>query len=236
MFHESVANHAVAPPRPQPLAEVVGVLRGVVGLPTLLAGGVPRGDGGVVRVLPGYLTGDSATVAMRIYLRRLGYRARGWGMGINRGDVARYAAAVVELVRSDAVDSGRGVRIVGWSLGGVIGREAARLAPDVVTQVVTLGSPIVGGPKYTFAASSYAADGWDLDRIAATVAQRNAEPMPVPVTALYSRNDSVVAWQACLDPNPLSPTRHVEVGGKHAELGVSAPVLRLVGRALAQGR
>jgi pimeloyl-ACP methyl ester carboxylesterase len=236
MFHASVSGQPVSPPAPQPVAELIGLVRGVVGLPGLLLPGVPRGDGGVVRVLPGYLTGDATTVALRAYLRALGYRPHGWGLGVNTGDVERYASAVAAIVAKDVRRSGRPVRIVGWSLGGVIGREVARRCPADVRQVVTLGSPIVGGPKYTLAAASYAADGWDLERIAAVVALRNAEPMPVPVTAIYSKDDSVVAWQACLDPNPASPTRHVEVGGKHAELGVSAPVLRLVGRALAAGR
>lgn len=236
MFHHSITDDEVAPPQPQPLAEAAGLLRGMVGLPGLLLPAVPRGDGGVVRVLPGYLTGDLSTVALRGYLRGLGYRARGWGLGRNRGDVDHYVQLMTAEVRRDAEATGQRVRVVGWSLGGVIARETARRAPDAVSHVVTLGSPIVGGPKYTLAASSYASNGWDLDRIAASVAQRNAEPMPVPVTALYSRQDSVVAWQACLDPNPLSPTRHVEVRGMHAELGFSSSVLRLVGRALAEGR
>ena len=45
----------------------------------------PRGDGPVVIVVPGFRTGDRATAPLRAYLRRLGYDARGWGLGINRG-------------------------------------------------------------------------------------------------------------------------------------------------------
>jgi pimeloyl-ACP methyl ester carboxylesterase len=235
MFHPSVAGHDVVPPTPAPVAEALGAARGALTLPALAVHRPPRGDGGTVRVLPGYLTGDATTVAVRGTLRVLGYRAAGWGLGVNRGDVPRLAGRVAELVDRDAAESGRPVRLVGWSLGGVIAREAARLRPDAVSHVVTMGSPIVGGPVYTAAATSYAADGWDLDQVAATVAARNAEPMPVPVTALYSRDDTVVAWQACLDPNPLSPTRHIEVPGRHAELGFSPRVLRVVAQALADG-
>lgn len=211
------------------------MLRGVATLPWLAVRRAPRGDGGTVRVLPGYLTGDSATVVLRGYLRLLGYRPLGWGLGVNRGDVAGLATAVAAKVRDDVSVSGRPVRIVGWSLGGVIGREVARREPELVSHVITLGSPVVGGPAYTAAATSYRGEGWDLAAVAAVVAERNAVPMPVPVTAFYSRADTIVAWQACLDPNPLSPTRHVEVPGTHAELGVSPHVLRLVGAALAEG-
>lgn len=235
MFHPSVAGQDVAAPHPAPLAEVGGFLRGVIGLPMLAASRPLHGDGGFVRILPGYRSGDATTVALRAYLRAIGYRPRGWGLGVNRGDVEHFSTLVTDLVRADAARTGAPIRIIGWSLGGVIGREVARRAPQSVSHVITLGSPVVGGPVFTAAAASYRAEGWDLEQIAEAVARRNAEPMPVPVTALYSRADSVVAWQACLDPNPLSPTRHVEVAGKHAELAFSAPVLRLVAQALAQG-
>lgn len=236
MFHPSVIAQDVVAPTPAPAAEALGAARGLLTLPTLVLRRPPRGDGGLVRVLPGYSTGDATTAVLRGTLRALGYRTTGWGLGANRGDVPALAAKVAEQVRRDAQEQGRPVRLVGWSLGGVIAREAARLQPQAVAHVVTLGSPIVGGPIYTAAAGSYVQQGWDLAEIAALVANRNAEPMPVPVTALYSRDDTVVAWQACLDPHPLSPTRHVEVPGRHAELGFSPHVLNLVARALAEGR
>lgn len=234
MFHPD-ATQPVAVPQARPWLEAAGLLRGIATLPTLtLPRYAPRGDGGPVRVLPGYLTNDVSTVVIRRYLAAMGYRARGWGLGTNRGDVAAYADQVVALVEADATQSGQSVRLVGWSLGGVIAREVARRIPDQVRQVVTLGSPVVGGPKYTLAAASYVAQGWDLDEIAATVARRNQEPVPVPVTAIYSRADGVVAWQACLDPHPDANVRHLEVSATHAELGFQASTLRLIARALAQ--
>ncbi len=237
MFHHSVAGQAVSAPHIRPAGEVGGFLRGLITLPGLaVPPQPPRGDGGTVRVLPGYLCSDITTVALRGYLRSRGFRARGWGLGVNKGEFEDFASAVVDLVQRDAAESGRPVRIVGWSWGGVIGREVARRAPDAVSHVVTLASPVVGGPKYTFAAASYRSGGRQLDEIDRMVARRNSRPMPVPVTAFYSKADSMVAWQACLDPNPLSPTRHVEVPGQHCELGFSTPVLRLVARALADGR
>ena len=38
--------------------------------------------------------------------------------------------------------TGMPVTLVGWSRGGIIAREAARLAPDATRMVVTLGSPL----------------------------------------------------------------------------------------------
>ncbi len=237
MFHHTIEADTVAAPTLRIAGEVGGFFRGLVGLPGLVVPPKPpRGDGGTVRVLPGHLCSDITTVALRGYLRERGYRAKGWGLGVNKGEFEHFASSVMDLVRGDLAETGRPVRIVGWSWGGVIGREVARRAPEAVSHVVTIASPIVGGPKYTFAASNFPADGRDLDEIVRLVARRNASPMPVPVTAFYSRADSMVAWQACLDPNPMSPTRHIEVRGQHCELGFSTPVLRLVARALADGR
>ena len=46
---------------------------------------VPRGDGHRVLVLPGLLTGDESTIALRQYLRSLGYYVGGWKLGQNIG-------------------------------------------------------------------------------------------------------------------------------------------------------
>ncbi|MCA9701444.1 MAG: hypothetical protein KC431_28240, partial [Myxococcales bacterium] len=65
------------------------------------------------------------------------------------------------------------------------------------------------------------------------VAARNAEVLPVPITAIYSKRDGIVSWQACIDPNPDNRVEHVEVDVEHAELGFSPTVLRLVAACLA---
>ena len=109
----------------------------------------PRGHGEPVRVLPGLSASDASTTALRRYLRRLGYDARGWEQGRNTGEVPRLALATSVLVANDAGRTGERVHLVGWSLGGVIAREIARERPDLVAQVITFGSPVVGGPRFT---------------------------------------------------------------------------------------
>ena len=49
--------------------------------------------------------------------------------------------AVAAQIRSLHEATGTPVSLVGWSRGGIIAREAARMAPDAVRMVVTLGSP-----------------------------------------------------------------------------------------------
>ncbi len=191
----------------------------------------PRGRGEPVLVMPGFGTGDGSTAPLRSYLRALGYRVRGWGLGLNRGDVPALIPRVAEAAERFAEETDRPLRLVGWSLGGVLAREAARERPDAVERVVTLGTPVVGGPKYTAVASWYERQGYDLDAIEAEVEARNRQPIRAAITAIYSRSDGVVAWQACIDRS--SPrVEHVEVETTHIGLGLSPDVYRVVAQRL----
>ena len=194
----------------------------------------PRRDGEPVLVFPGFGAGDASTFPLRSYLRWLGYQAEGWGIGTNRGDVPDLIPRVADLVEERAERAQRPVCLVGWSLGGYLAREAARERPAAVERVVTLGTPVVGGPKYTAVAAYYERQGIDLDEIEAGVEERNAVPLKVPVTAIFSRSDGVVAWEACIDYHSRD-VEHVEVDSTHIGLGLSPDVYRIVADRLALG-
>ena len=60
-----------------------------------------------------------------------------------------------------------------------------------------------------------------------TVAQRYEIPLRVPVAAIYSKRDGVVAWRACIDQ--WSPNvRHIEVSETHIGLAFSPRVLAII--------
>lgn len=195
----------------------------------------PRGRGEPVLVLPGFGAGDASTGVLQGYLRLLGYRARGWGLGTNSGDVRRLLPRVVQRLEHLSREDAQPVRLIGWSLGGVLAREAARQRPDLVERVITLGSPVVGGPKYTTAAGLYRSQGVDLDALETEIEARNRTALPVPVTAIYSRADGVVAWRACIDPHHPE-VEHVEVATTHLGLGFSPDVYAIIAQRLAASR
>ena len=188
---------------------------------------MPRGDGRPLLVLPGFGAGDRSTWMLRRYLEWLGYAVEPWGIGRNHGRVGQLLPLVVDRLESISDRHGGPVGLVGWSLGGYLAREAARERPARVSHVVTLGSPVVGGPKYTLASRHYVKHGYDLDEIEATVAARDAVPLEIPVTAIFSRRDGVVSWQACIDLVNRS-TEHVEVDSTHVGLGFSPEVFAVV--------
>lgn len=218
-------------------AGLLGESRGLLEFPRLLArfpalAAEPKGNGSRVLVLPGYGAGDGSTSVLRTYIGFLGYRPRAWGLGRNRGDVPELIPQVVRKLQALAAREGAPIALIGWSLGGYLAREAARECPDSVSQVITLGSPVVGGPKYTALADTYRRRGIDLDDIEAEVEARNARPLQTRVTALYSRSDSVVAWRACIDRHGKN-VDHVEVNTTHLGLGFSPDVYQIIARRLA---
>jgi pimeloyl-ACP methyl ester carboxylesterase len=170
---------------------------------------------------------------LNAYLRLLGYRVRGWGLGRNSGDVRDLLPRVLKRIGSLARRTQQEVRLIGWSLGGYLAREAARERPDLVHQVITLGTPVVGGPKYTVVARSFRRRGVDMAAIEAEIELRNQISLRTPVTAIYSRADAVVAWEACIDHNGTD-VEHFEVRATHLGLGFSAEVYKIIAQRLAQ--
>jgi len=178
-------------------------------------------------LLPGFGAGPRAMRIMESHLRRRGHRARDWGLGVNTGDVKKLRVKLRSVVEASIAEHDEPVVLVGWSLGGYIAREYAREHPGEVRKVVTLGSPVIGGPRYTATAERYRSQGHDLNAIERAIKDRYATPLRVPVTAIYSRRDGIVAWQACVDR--WSPqVRHIEVSETHLGLVLAPRVLGIV--------
>lgn len=196
----------------------------------------PRGDGHPVMVLPGFITTDSSTRVLRRFLDGLGYDTHPWMLGRNLGPLAIGEDAERLVARLEQVhdQAGRKVSLVGWSLGGVMARLVSRRRPDLVRQIVTLGSPIAGHPRSTNAWRTYQRltghriDGANVRELMA----ESSEAPPVPSTAIYTRGDGVVAWRNCREPES-GTTDNIEVPGSHCGLGFNALVLHAVADRLA---
>ena len=217
---------------PRALAEL-----GSLSLAAPLLASAPKGDGHPVLVLPGFVASDASTAVLRRYLKQLGYDTHAWELGRNLGPraIGREGEKLVERLRVVHETTGEKVSLVGWSLGGVMARLLARRAPDAIRQVITLGSPFAGSPKASNVWRAYELlTGQKIDdaHTKAQLAEVSAPP-PVPATAIYSREDGVVAWQNCLEPaGPES--ENIQVHGSHLGLGVNPAVLYAIADRLAQ--
>jgi hypothetical protein len=194
----------------------------------------PRGKREPILIFPPHGSGDGATTILKGYLRLIGYRARGWGLGRNNGSITDLMPRALKRLASFAKRSNQKVTLIGWSFGGYLARELARERPDLVCQVITLGTPVIGGPKYTALSELYRKRGMDIEAIAAEVDFRNqAAPLETPVIAIYSRIDALVAWQACID-HQTPNVEHVEIRSTHYGFGFSPEVYRIIAQRLAQ--
>ncbi len=207
-----------------------------------------------VMVLPGFGTNDFSTAPLRYFLSRNGFQTMGWGEGLNTGgkglikelselsdrwdveakdnyngeaEVPALCDVMTEKVRQYCQTHQTKIHLVGWSLGGYVAREVARDLPDEIISIVTMGAPVKGGPKYTSVAPLFKARKMDLDWIEQEIEKRNDRPIQQPITAIYSKRDGVVAWQAMMDESsPKFQTREVNVS--HMGLGFNAKVWSLI--------
>lgn len=123
------------------------------------------------------------------------------------------------------------IALVGWSLGGFMAREAARERPAQISQVITLGSPVIGGPKHTLAAKAFNRRQYDLDWVERLIADREERPITVPITAVVSPSDGVVSYLAALDHH--SPAvEHVQLDVAHLGLPYNGTVWSVIAKAL----
>lgn len=190
-----------------------------------------KGNREPVIVLPGLGASNISTSILRNYLSWLNYHVTGWSIGRNIGNVNAMVPAVKTQLREIYQEHQTKVNLIGWSLGGIVAREVARDIPELVSQIITLGSPIIGGPKYTSFASFYIQQGYDLDELETRIRERQKKAIDVPITAIYSKRDGVVAWHACMDQQHKQAD-NIEVSATHLGLGVSPEVLEIVAKKL----
>lgn len=182
------------------------------------------GNGERIILFPGWKSHETVMFPVKQFLKKLGYAPEYWGLGINNGYVEKYRDKIIAKLKKD--DPAEKVIMIGWSLGGFIAREIAREMPEKVASIITYGTPVVGGPLYTVGADYY---GEEVTReIADKVAYLDAtNPIQTPISAVFTKNDSIVAWSACIDK--VSPNvKHYEVNSTHLSLGIDPSVWRVI--------
>lgn len=214
-----------------------------------------------VITLPGFGAGARSMRALRSYLGRFGVQSEDWGLGRNlagldvphrlkdisagwelepleryrrEGGVSLLCDRMVERVRQRARETGQRFTLIGWSLGGTIAREVARDAPECVERVITLGSPVVGGPKYTAAAARLTRNGLDLDWIERQVERRSTRTITTPITAIVSPSDGVVGYGAAID-NSAGSIEHRVIDVSHLGMPINPRVWDLIVDVLSTG-
>jgi pimeloyl-ACP methyl ester carboxylesterase len=208
-----------------------------------------RGDarlGDPVLLVPGFLAGDGTLALMARSLRARGFRTYRSHIHANVGCTFDAAAQLEARLESIAIRRGSRVQIVGHSLGGMLARGLAVRRPDLVSNIVTLGSPMLapGAHHPTLSASvdllvrlsrAGVPGLMAADCVAGSCARRSFEESRQPVradvgfTAVHSRRDGIVDWRACIDPIATA----VEVRSSHLGMVLDPAAIRAVCDAVA---
>ena len=207
------------------------------------AGGQP------VMLIPGFMAGDDSLGLMTRWLRKTGHHTRKAGM---RANVDCSSAAVERLAeRLECLADTRGERvgIIGQSRGGNFAKVLAVRHPDLVSGIVTLGSPqldpldihpFVRAQVRALATlgsaglSGLFSHGCLGDKCCTSFWEDLERPLrsDVGYLSVYSKSDGVVNWRSCLDP----AAEHLEIRASHIGMAVAPRAWRAVERALADFR
>ena len=195
----------------------------------------PSGDGHPVLVLPGLGASDLSTRLLRRFLRELGYRAVPWELGRNTGMRPGMAQHLRAKLQSLFDRDGRKVSLIGQSLGGIFAREKAKHEPQLVRQVITLGSPFTGHLRANNAVRAYEwLTGDVVKRSGPDLSERLRAKPPVPTTSIYSKLDGVVAWRCSIEPGQAEAENIHLRGVSHLGMAASPAALYLLAERLAQ--
>lgn len=199
-----------------------------------------------VLLVPGFLLGDVTLDPLARFLRKAGHSPHSVGIRCNldcsERSVDRVTAVAEELVARYA----RPITLLGHSRGGLFARVLARRRPELVSSVITLASPyrdqLAVHPLVWASAATLATFGtlcggstlrWSCSgsRCCAAFSQDVHEPLPtgIGLLSIYSRQDGIVDWRACLDP----AGRQLEVASTHCGMVAHAPTLWAVAEAIA---
>jgi predicted esterase YcpF (UPF0227 family) len=200
----------------------------------------PPGDGHPVIVIPGLGGSDGSTQYIRNFIDGLGYRSHTWGLGRNLGPRHGQHKLLKDLTNRVAeiseASNGAQISLIGWSLGGIYGREIAKVCPDLIRQVITLGSPFKSVDNGTNAARVYEILSKDKTYKNPDIVRQVSQRPPVPFTSLYSKTDGIVNWRSSIE-DETSLSENIEVpGASHMGIGHNPIAMYIIADRLKQTR
>lgn len=213
--------------------------------PVYYGAGAPRGDGAAVVVVPGFFGCDAYLVELYLWLWRIGYKPYFSRIGHNAECPDILTRRLLNTVYRANRHTGRQVHLLGHSLGGVLARGVASIAPDRVASVITLGSPfrgvrvnenvldlVMAVRRRVYHRVRRGEDCYTSACVCGfTCAMREDFPTNVPQTAIYTKEDGVVDWRVSRTGNPKVD---IEAPGTHIGLVWNPMVYRAVAKRLAE--
>jgi len=205
---------------------------------------VQRGNGQPVLLIPGFFTGDWMMTIMAGWLNRLGYQAYFSGINWNVDCPNLTSELLGWRLDQIAQETECPITVIGHSLGGMLARSLSVSFPEHVSQAIAIGSPIDGTLRvnplvpFTFRVlqnvrmrRKATLPTCGSQQCSCQFAQTFSAALPTgrKFTSIFSKQDEVVDWRACIDPYGAN----LEVPGRHVSLIVNPAVYRLLAELLA---
>jgi pimeloyl-ACP methyl ester carboxylesterase len=211
--------------------------------------GVEQAGGQPVMLIPGFLAGDDSLGVMTQWLRRTGHRTKSAGIRSNVDCSSVSVERLAERLDCLAETTGQRVAIIGQSRGGNLAKVLAVRYPELVSGIVTLGSPqldpfdihplvrvqvLAVGTLGTLGMKGFFKHSCKKGACCERFWEELAGPMPpgVGYLSVYSKSDGVVRWRACLDPE----AEHLEIKASHVGMAVNPRAYSAIAGALADFR
>src|SRR4051795_5562178 len=211
--------------------------------------GVEDAGGQPVMLIPGFLAGDDSLGLMTQWLRKTGHHTKSAGIRWNVDCSSACADRLAERLQCLADASGQKVAIIGQSRGGNMAKVLAVRHPELVSGIVTLGSPqldpfdvhpLVRAQVYavgtlgTLGVHGLFKHSCKYGKCCETFWDELAGPMPrdVGYLSVYSKSDGIVRWRSCLDPD----AEHLEIDASHVGMAVAPRAYRAIAQALTEFR
>ncbi|MBN8867200.1 MAG: alpha/beta hydrolase [Solirubrobacterales bacterium] len=197
----------------------------------------PVSEGRPAMLIPGFLAGDPSLAPMARWLKSGGYELTRSGVRWNVDCMQPTVESIEARLEAAVEQAGQKALIVGQSRGGAMGRVIAVRRPDLVDTLVTLGSPLRDQtdvhPRVWFSIGligglgslgipgflSHSCAGGDCCR-ETRLAFGRPFPKDVRFISFYSRGDSIVRFQSCLD----GAAEQIEIESSHLGMGLDSAV------------
>jgi pimeloyl-ACP methyl ester carboxylesterase len=189
-----------------------------------------------ILLIPGFMAGDATLYPFANWLRTRGHQVHFSGMLANTDCPRRAVDRLSGILTNLAAKTGGKLIIIGHSLGGIYARELARRHPELVDQVILLGSPIRDPQKNSnpfvkmLATLTYRMheSGCHCPGELSTVCGINGDVPPPGIheTLIYSKSDGVVDWASCIEDG--SEVEAFEVSSTHVGIPYNLDTLRII--------
>lgn len=189
-------------------------------------------------IVPGFLSTNFYLAELYEWLKRINYKPYYSGIRWNINCPDYSLQVLLNTIQTVYQENNQPLSLIGHSLGGAIARAAAVQKPELIKQIITLGSPINAARVHpTILATVKLLKKFQRKRLlfpncytekcqCRFITSLSTDlPALVEGAAIYSKQDGIIDWHCCLDNNK---NLNIEVKSTHLGMVYNVEVYRTI--------